>query len=308
MVVAKPSELIPLPVDVQLIAEYLDAIWMEKGLSDNTQESYRRDLAQFAVWLNQQGQQLISADAAMVQSYLDVRLQQKLSSRTSARFLSCVRGFYRYLLRENRISENPVALVDNPKISRPLPKSLSETDVEALLAAPDLADPIGLRDRTMLEVLYACGLRVTELVELTMPQINLRQNVVRVMGKGSKERLIPMGEEAAAWLARYLREARPVLLNNMPDEVVFPSSRAQPMTRQTFWYRIKHWALVAGIKKELSPHTLRHAFATHLLNHGADLRVVQLLLGHSDLSTTQIYTHVAKLRMKQQHAQHHPRG
>ena len=308
MVVAKPSELIPLPADVQLIAEYLDAIWMEKGLSDNTQESYKRDLAQFAVWLNQQGQQLISADAVIVQSYLNVRLQKKLSSRTSARFLSCVRGFYRYLLRENRISENPVALVDNPKLSRPLPKSLSETDVEALLAAPDLSDPIGLRDRTMLEVLYACGLRVTELVELTMPQINLRQNVVRVMGKGSKERLIPMGEEAAAWLARYLREARPVLLNNMPDDVVFPSSRAQPMTRQTFWYRIKHWALVAGIKKELSPHTLRHAFATHLLNHGADLRVVQLLLGHSDLSTTQIYTHVAKLRMKQQHAQHHPRG
>lgn len=308
MVVAKPLELTPVPADTQLIAEYLDALWMEKGLSDNTQESYRRDLAQFAVWLNQQGQQLISADVALIQDYLDERLQQKLSSRTSARFLSCVRGFYRYLLRENRISENPVALVDNPKLSRPLPKSLSETDVEALLAAPDLSDPIGLRDRTMLEVLYACGLRVTELVELTMPQINLRQNVVRVMGKGSKERLIPMGEEAAAWLVRYLREARPVLLNNMPDEVVFPSNRAQPMTRQTFWYRIKHWATVAGIKKELSPHTLRHAFATHLLNHGADLRVVQLLLGHSDLSTTQIYTHVAKLRMKQQHAQHHPRG
>jgi integrase/recombinase XerD len=301
-------ELTPAPSDMQLIAEYLDAIWMEKGLSDNTQESYRRDLAQFAVWLNQQDRQLVDADVALVQDYLDVRLQQKLSSRTSARFLSCVRGFYRYLLRENRISENPVALVDNPKLSRPLPKSLSETDVEALLAAPDLSDPIGLRDRTMLEVLYACGLRVTELVELTMPQINLRQNVVRVMGKGSKERLIPMGEEAAAWLARYLREARPVLLNNMPDEVVFPSTRAQPMTRQTFWYRIKHWAMVAGIKKDLSPHTLRHAFATHLLNHGADLRVVQLLLGHSDLSTTQIYTHVAKLRMKQQHAQHHPRG
>jgi integrase/recombinase XerD len=308
MVVANPLELTPSPADTQLIAEYLDALWMEKGLSDNTQESYRRDLAQFAVWLNQQGLQLIGADVVLIQDYLDVRLRQKLSSRTSARFLSCVRGFYRYLLRENRISENPVALVDNPKLSRPLPKSLSETDVEALLAAPDLSDPIGLRDRTMLEVLYACGLRVTELVELTMPQINLRQNVVRVMGKGSKERLIPMGEEAAAWLARYLREARPVLLNNMPDEIVFPSTRAQPMTRQTFWYRIKHWAMVAGIKKELSPHTLRHAFATHLLNHGADLRVVQLLLGHSDLSTTQIYTHVAKLRMKQQHAQHHPRG
>ncbi len=308
MALAKSLELASIPADAQLIAEYLDAIWMEKGLSDNTQESYRRDLAQFAIWLNQRDQQLIGVDAVLVQDYLNVRLQQKLSSRTSARFLSCVRGFYRYLLRENRISENPVALVDNPKLSRPLPKSLSEADVEALLAAPDLSDPIGLRDRTMLEVLYACGLRVTELVELTMPQVNLRQNVVRVMGKGSKERLIPMGEEASAWLARYLREARPVLLNNMPDEVVFPSTRAQAMTRQTFWYRIKHWAMVAGIKKELSPHTLRHAFATHLLNHGADLRVVQLLLGHSDLSTTQIYTHVAKLRMKQQHAQHHPRG
>jgi integrase/recombinase XerD len=303
----KPTELAA-PADSQLIAAYLDAIWMEKGLSDNTQESYRRDLGQFAVWLNQQNGSLIAVDAVIVQEYLNVRLQQQLSSRTSARFLSCVRGFYRYLLRENLISENPVALVDNPKLARSLPKSLSESDVEALLAAPDLTDPIGLRDRTMLEVLYACGLRVSELVELTMPQINLRQNVVRVMGKGSKERLIPMGEEAAAWLVRYLREARPVLLNNMPDEVVFPSTRAQPMTRQTFWYRIKHWALVAGIKKDLSPHTLRHAFATHLLNHGADLRVVQLLLGHSDLSTTQIYTHVAKLRMKQQHALHHPRG
>lgn len=308
MVLARPLELTPIAADTQLIAEYLDAIWMEKGLSDNTQESYRRDLAQFAVWLNQQEQQLVSVDAELVQNYLDVRLQQKLSGRTSARFLSCVRGFYRHLLRENRISENPIALIDSPKLSRSVPKSLTEADVEALLAAPDLADPIGLRDRTMLEVLYACGLRVTELVELTMPQINLRQNVVRVMGKGSKERLIPMGEEAAVWLVRYLREARPVLLNNMPDEVVFPSLRAQPMTRQTFWYRIKHWAMVAGIQKELSPHTLRHAFATHLLNHGADLRVVQLLLGHSDLSTTQIYTHIAKLRMKQQHAEHHPRG
>ncbi len=308
MVIAKSLESVPVMADVQLIAEYLDAIWMEKGLSDNTQESYRRDLVQFAIWLNQQGGTLVAADASQVQSYLDFRLQQKLSSRSSARFLSCLRGFYHYLLRANQIRENPVALVDNPKLSRPLPKSLSETDVEALLAAPDLSDPVGLRDRTMLEVLYACGLRVTELVELTMPQLNLRQNVVRVMGKGSKERLIPMGEEAAAWLTRYLREARPVLLNNMPDEVVFPSTRAQPMTRQTFWYRIKHWAMVAGIKKDLSPHTLRHAFATHLLNHGADLRVVQLLLGHSDLSTTQIYTHVAKLRMKQQHAQHHPRG
>ena len=294
--------------DTQLIAEYLDAIWMEKGLSGNTQESYRRDLEQFASWLSNVGADLVGVNTMLVQQYLGERLQANLSSRTAARFLSCVRGFYRYLLRENKVAENPLTLIENPKLSRSLPKSLSEADVEALLAAPDLGDPVGLRDRTMLEVLYACGLRVSELVDLTMSQINLRQNVIRVLGKGSKERLIPMGEEASTWLARYLREARPVLLNNVPDEVVFPSTRAQPMTRQTFWYRIKHWAMVAGIQKDLSPHTLRHAFATHLLNHGADLRVVQLLLGHSDLSTTQIYTHIAKVRMKQQHAEHHPRG
>ncbi len=294
--------------DSLLIADFLDAIWMEKGLSANTQESYRRDLSQFAIWLAGRGGGVMSADAALIQDYLNDRLQAQLSSRTAARFLSCLRGFYRYLLRENRLSENPLVLIDNPKLSPSLPKSLTEADVEALLAAPDIDDPIGLRDRTMLEVLYACGLRVSELVGLTMSQVNLRQNVIRVLGKGSKERLIPMGEEAAMWLQKYFREARPVLLNNLPDEVVFPSVRAQPMTRQTFWYRIKHWASVAGIEKDLSPHTLRHAFATHLLNHGADLRVVQLLLGHSDLSTTQIYTHVAKLRMKQQHAEHHPRG
>ncbi len=298
----------PSKPDQDLINSFIDNSWMEKGLSDHTQESYRRDLSQFAIWLNQHNNELIRADSAAIQQFLGFRFQQKLSSRTSARFLSCLRGFYRYLLRENLLKENPVALIENPKLGKPLPKSLTESDVEALLAAPDVENPIGLRDRTMLEVLYACGLRVSELVGLSMLQINLRQNVVRIIGKGSKERLVPMGEEAARWLERYLREARPVLLNNMPDEIVFPSARAQPMTRQTFWYRIKYWAEVAGIRAELSPHTLRHAFATHLLNHGADLRVVQLLLGHSDLSTTQIYTHVAKLRMKQQHALHHPRG
>ncbi len=294
--------------DDAVITNYLDAIWMEKGLSKNSLESYSRDLRQFAEWLVLQDSSLLAVTSSLVQGYLAKCYQEKLSSRSTARFLSCVRGFYRHQIREGVLTENPLALVDNPKLSRSLPKSLSETDVENLLAAPDLSDPIGLRDKTMLEVLYACGLRVSELVELTMSQVNLRQNVVRVMGKGSKERLVPMGEEASAWLARYLREARPVLLNNVPDEIVFPSSRAQPMTRQTFWHRIKHWALVAGIQKPLSPHTLRHAFATHLLNHGADLRVVQLLLGHSDLSTTQIYTHVARLRMKNQHAEHHPRG
>lgn len=296
------------PNDESCIALYLDAVWMEKGLSQNSLESYRTDLALFAQWLHEKGIGLLQVDPAILQLYLSHRLDKKLNSRSSARFLSCVRGFYRHQLREGVIKENPLALIESPKLPRSLPKSLSESDVESLLEAPDLDDPVGLRDRTMLEVLYACGLRVTELVSLTMPQINLRQNVIRVMGKGSKERLVPMGEEASAWLTRYFREARPVLLNNLPNEIVFPSTRAQPMTRQTFWHRIKHWAKVAGIEKSLSPHTLRHAFATHLLNHGADLRVVQLLLGHSDLSTTQIYTHIARTRMKAQHAAHHPRG
>ena len=291
-----------------VIALYLDAIWMEKGLSKNSLDSYRTDLTLFAQWLQQQNKTLLAVDAATIQNYLAVRLENKLNSRSTARFLSCVRGFYRHQLREGVLQVNPLALIESPKLPRSLPKSLTELDVESLLAAPDVDDPIGLRDRTMLEVLYACGLRVTELVSLTMPQINLRQNVIRVMGKGSKERLIPMGEEASSWLEKYFREARPFLLNNLPNEVVFPSTRAQLMTRQTFWHRIKHWAQVAGIQKPISPHTLRHAFATHLLNHGADLRVVQLLLGHSDLSTTQIYTHIARTRMKAQHAAHHPRG
>lgn len=291
-----------------VVALYLDAIWMEKGLSQNSLDSYRTDLTLFAQWLTGRHSNLLDVTSVDLQAYLAFRLQQKFSSRSSARFLSCVRGFYRHQLREGVLQENPMALIESPKLPRSLPKSLTEADVEALLDAPDLEDPIGLRDRTMLEVLYACGLRVTELVTLTMPQINLRQNVIRVMGKGSKERLIPMGEEASSWLEKYFREARPFLLNNLPNEVVFPSSRAQMMTRQTFWHRIKHWATVAGINKPLSPHTLRHAFATHLLNHGADLRVVQLLLGHSDLSTTQIYTHIARTRMKAQHAAHHPRG
>lgn len=295
--------------DENLISRYIDQIWMERGLSKNTLESYRRDLEQLAVWLNETHRgSLVGIDASTLQSYLAWRLSKKLSSRSTARALSCYRGLFRWLIREGQLQENPLALIENPKLGRSLPKSLSERDVEALLAAPNVDDPIGLRDRTMLELLYACGLRVSELVTLTTSQINLRQNVVRVMGKGSKERLIPMGEEAARWLQDYYNSARPTLLQFAPSEVVFPSNRCQEMTRQTFWYRIKHWAAVAGIDKPLSPHTLRHAFATHLLNHGADLRVVQLLLGHSDLSTTQIYTHVAQLRMKQQHAEHHPRG
>lgn len=296
------------PEEQSLLERYLDAVWVEKGLSKNSLESYRHDLQLFALWLQTEGFSLLSVTSSSLLDYLSWRHQQAFSSRSTARFLSCIRGFYRYQVREARLAENPAALVENPKLPRALPKSLSEADVEALLAAPTLGDPVGLRDKAMLELLYASGLRVSELVGLTLPQINLRQNVVRVMGKGSKERLVPIGDEAARWLQSYLREARPVLLHNCPDEIVFPSTRAQPMTRQTFWHRIKHWAKVAGIHKPLSPHTLRHAFATHLLNHGADLRVVQLLLGHSDLSTTQIYTHIARARMKSQHAEHHPRG
>lgn len=290
----------------QLIERYLDAVWMEKGLSDNSLSAYRRDLHKFSQWLKEQSLLLVASH--QVQSYLAFRQQQGASARSLARLLSCLRGFYRYQLRENAMSEDPTALIDNPKLGRPLPKSLTEQDVERLLAAPDLNEAIGLRDRTMLEVLYASGLRVTELVSLTIPQVNLRQGVVRVFGKGSKERLVPLGMEALNWLERYLRQARPDLLKGRQSDVLFPSKRGQMMTRQTFWHRIKQCAAIAGINKPLSPHTLRHAFATHLLNHGADLRVVQLLLGHSDLSTTQIYTHIANSRMKDLHAQHHPRG
>lgn len=302
----------PLTEPVQRQLElYLDALWVEKGLSDNTLASYRRDLNAFALWLqhtqgeNDQG--LLVASAADLQAFLTLRLETGQSARSTARSLSCLRGFYNHQQREGRLELNPIALIKNPKLAPALPKSLTEAEVERLLAAPDLDDPLGLRDRAMLEVLYACGLRVSELVGLTESQLNLRQGVVRVFGKGNKERLVPLGMEAIDYLDRYYRTGRAQLLK-APSDVLFPSSRGQQMTRQTFWYRIKHWSQVAGIDKALSPHTLRHAFATHLINHGADLRVVQLLLGHSDLSTTQIYTHVAKERMKSLHAQHHPRG
>lgn len=295
-------------LDHPLIDRYLDALWLEKGLSVHTRASYRSDLGLFNEWLQARDLSLENAGREIILDHLAWRLQQGYKSRSTARLLSGLRGFYRYLLREGLIAEDPTLQVELPQIGRPLPKSLSEADVEALLAAPDLDDPIGLRDRAMLEVLYACGLRVTELVSLTLEQVNLRQGVLRVFGKGSKERLVPLGEEAILWLERYQQEARGLLLGGRPSDVLFPSLRGEQMTRQTFWHRIKHQALVAGISKSLSPHTLRHAFATHLLNHGADLRVVQMLLGHSDLSTTQIYTHIARARLQELHAQHHPRG
>ena len=295
-------------IDNPLIDRFLDALWLEKGLSDNTRDAYRSDLALFNGWLQERGLELACAGRELILDHLAWRLEQGYKPRSTARFLSGARGFYRYLLREKLIAVDPTLQVDMPQLGRPLPKSLSEADVEALLAAPDLAEAIGQRDRAMLEVLYACGLRVTELISLTLEQVNLRQGVLRVMGKGSKERLVPMGEEAIVWVERYMRDARHELLNGRPSDVMFPSQRGEQMTRQTFWHRIKHQAQVAGIDKSLSPHTLRHAFATHLLNHGADLRVVQMLLGHSDLSTTQIYTHVARARLQEMHALHHPRG
>ena len=291
------------------IERYIDAMWMEKGLSNNTLSSYRRDLRQFNEWLlKMDGSTITQATRSTLLAYLGARLQQGQSPRSSARFLSCVRGFYHYLLREGSLSLDPTLDVDSPRLGRPLPKALSEAEVDRLLQAPDLDVVLELRDRTMLELLYACGLRVSELTSLQMVQLSMNQGVVRVFGKGSKERLVPVGEEALRWLQRYLAGPRAELLKDIPCEALFPSRRATQMTRQTFWYRIKIYAERAGIKKHLSPHTLRHAFATHLLNHGADLRVVQMLLGHSDLSTTQIYTHVAQQRMQELHEQHNPRG
>ena len=292
-----------------LIDKYIDSLWLEKGLSQNTLDSYQRDLKALTKWLDESNRSLRSVRREDLLKYLADRMGSGIKARSTARALSCLRSFYRYLLREKVIKVDPTLRIDNPKLGRPLPDSLTESDVERLLAAPDLTTPIGIRDRAMLEVLYACGLRVTELVSLRLTDMNLRQGVLRVMGKGSKERLVPLGEEAISWLQRFIQDSRDELLKkNLSEDVVFPSNQGKMMTRQTFWHRIKIHAQDAGIKKKLSPHTLRHAFATHLVNHGADLRVVQLLLGHSDLSTTQIYTHIAQQRMKELHAEHHPRG
>ncbi|MCK9535199.1 MAG: site-specific tyrosine recombinase XerD [Pseudomonas sp.] len=294
--------------DLSLVTRFLDAAWLQRGLAENTRMAYRSDLEQFAQWLLLREQTLQQVRRDSLLEYLSWRLAAGYKARSSARFLSGARGFYQYLLEEGLIIENPTLQVELPQIGRALPDTLSEADVEALLAAPDVEQVLGLRDRCMLEVLYACGLRVTELVSLTLDQLNTRQGIVRVMGKGSKERLVPLGETALDWLVDYLKDGRRELLSAGPTDVLFPSQRGQQMTRQTFWHRIKLHAKVAGISKPLSPHTLRHAFATHLLNHGADLRVVQMLLGHSDLSTTQIYTHVARARLQAIHSEHHPRG
>jgi len=285
---------------------FLDHLWVEFGLSDNTVSAYRADLHSVRTFLAKRNISLIGASEADVLSYMSENVAR--SPRTVARRLSALRRFYRYLVREGVTQSDPTAALSSPRLGRKLPRSLSEADVEALLAAPDVATLTGLRDRTMLEILYATGLRVSELVGITLSEVNRRQGVVRVVGKGSKERLVPFGEAAQDWVERYLSGARGELVRGRISDIMFPSTRGGAMTRQTFWYAIKKYARVAQIDPGLSPHTLRHAFATHLLNHGADLRVVQMLLGHSDISTTQIYTHVAAQRLKDLHGEHHPRG
>ena len=281
---------------------------MEQGLSDATLSSYRSDLKLFSQWLQKQGKTLTNSGATDIQQYLAERYSKQYSSRSTARFLSSARKFYRYLLQSNQIKVDPTQQIESPKIQPPVPKSLSEDEVDTLLSQPDLDTALGMRDKAMLELLYSSGLRITELISVEMNQIGFQQGVMRVIGKGNKERIVPIGEEALQAIAQYIRHGRSALANEKVSDWLFLSTRGQKMTRQTFWHRIKFYAKTAGIRKHLSPHTLRHAFATHLLNHGADLRTLQMLLGHSDLSTTQIYTYVAKERLKQLHSQHHPRG
>ena len=294
------------------IDDFIDSLWLEDGLSDNTLLAYRRDLTGFSDWLEKHKHLNISevnqAERENIQLYLAYRVQNGASPRSAARLLSTLRRYYRNQIRDGKRKEDPTRDIDSPRIGRPLPDTLSEQQVINLLDAPDITTARGLRDRTMLEVLYSTGLRVTELVGLSMQQINLQAGVLRVIGKGSKERILPLGEVAEDWMREYLASARPELVSQYSSDVVFSGRSGKPLTRQAFWYAIKKHAVNAGIRTHLSPHTLRHAFATHLLNHGADLRVVQMLLGHSDLSTTQIYTHVARERLNKLHQQHHPRG
>ena len=289
--------------------EFCDALWLEDGLSRNTLASYRLDLTQFAAWLDKTlGKAMLSANHGDLLTYIAHRVAGKAKATSTSRLLSSLKRYYQYALRQGKITADPTLNIDTPKLPRGLPKTLTEQEVEKLLAAPNVEDPLGLRDRAMLETLYASGLRVSELVTLKVAQVSQDMGVVRIVGKGAKERLVPLGEEALNWIKRYLQEGRPQILDKRAADAMFVTSRGAAMTRQAFWHLLKRYALLAGLAKPMSPHTLRHAFATHLLNHGADLRVVQLLLGHSDISTTQIYTHVARERLKQLHAKHHPRG
>jgi len=290
------------------IDEFCDTLWLEDGLAKNSLEAYRRDLRLFAVWLHaERGKTLLAAHAEDLNAYFFAK-HETSKATSSNRRLAVLKRFYQLALRQNRISDDPCLKLRSAKQPPRMPKTLSEAQVEALLAAPDVTTPLGLRDRTMLELIYASGLRVTELVLLKSVEVGMNEGVLRVTGKGGKTRLIPFGEEARDWIERYLKEARAVILDGQIDDALFVTARGGPMTRQMFWILIKKHAFAAEINAPLSPHTLRHAFATHLLNHGADLRVVQLLLGHSDISTTQIYTHVARERLKRLHQMHHPRG
>jgi len=291
-----------------IVDEFCDALWLEDGLSKNTLEAYKRDLLLFADWLQtEQSKTLYAATATDLNGYFAFRHASSKASSSNRR-LAVLKRFYHYALRSNRISVDPCLRMKSAKQPERFPKTLSEQHVESLLAAPDVEKPLGLRDRTMLELMYASGLRVSELVLLKSVEVGMNEGVLRVTGKGNKTRMIPFGEEARSWIERYLKEARATILNGKTDDALFVTALGGPMTRQMFWTLIKKYALRADINAPLSPHTLRHAFATHLLNHGADLRVVQLLLGHADISTTQIYTHVARERLKKIHAQHHPRG
>ncbi|KAF1034524.1 MAG: Tyrosine recombinase XerD [Herbaspirillum frisingense] len=296
------------PDSREAIDEFCDSLWLEDGLSKNTLDAYRRDMTLYAHWLHQErAKPLYDTQAEDLNAYFAARHAQTKASSSNRR-LAVLKRFFQLALRQNRIAADPCLKLRSAKQPQRFPKTLSEGQVEALLAAPDVSTPLGLRDRAMIELMYASGLRVSELVLLKSIEVGMNEGVLRVTGKGGKTRLVPFGEEAGAWIARYLAEGRAQILQGQIDDALFVTARGGPMTRQMFWTLIKKHALQAGVTARLSPHTLRHAFATHLLNHGADLRVVQLLLGHADISTTQIYTHVARERLKQLHAQHHPRG
>ncbi len=294
--------------DVREIEAFLDAMWAERGLADNTLAAYRADLLSLARWQTGRNRLLMDTRREDLLAFLAWRVEQGAQPRSSARQLSSIRRFFRHQVREKRVTDDPTARIEMPALGRPLPRTLSETEVEKLLLAPDISSALGLRDRAMLEILYASGLRVSELVVLRTLQVNLQQGSLRVTGKGGRERLVPLGDNAREWLERFMAGPREDILRGRQTDFLFPTRRTEHMTRQAWWHTIKRYARKAGITSELSPHTLRHAFATHMLNHGADLRVVQMLLGHSDLATTQIYTHVSSERLQDLHGKHHPRG
>ena len=296
-------------MDSTTIEQYINSLWIEKNLSSNTQQSYKRDLHKFLHWLKQNNASLKSVQEVDINLFLSsLLLENKQSVRSNARMISTLRGFYKYLVRKQLLTSNPIEHIQAPKFQPSLPQFLTEQEVDKLLDAPDTNQDIGERDKSMIELMYACGLRVSELVNLELDNVNLRQGALRVLGKGSKERIIPMGEKSREWLERYMKNARFYAANSASSNSIYLSNRGEKMTRQTFWYRLKKYALSSGINKTIYPHILRHTFATHLLNNDTNLRALQMMLGHSSLSTTQIYTHIAIHRLKSLHQRHHPRG